>query len=394
MFSKVIWMYLFRALNDFDMECISKYSIISCNLFRSYLDKCTKEEALEIMTELVNTNITTSLDRIIGHVNGKALNYSCWISTSDDLLFTLKEYAIPQSGTYNIDMYRKNVAILEFDESDKINLASLDFKDKDEYKKMYSKALDLTNNKLGDYFNQGLIKPLSRNDYTNCVSGNVYFNAGLKELNGLSRIHGISGFASKAGENVVYYRINKDKIKRILTPLDQDILYAIFIDLIRKDKKKERNLSKIEERNYMLSALNKYLDKYANIDNDIHTSKYDFSKIEKQIIDYLYKLDKNGHYNALISLIPQYCKTTDAVDFYDKLKIIKRLIIRRITGIDNVMLLDDDIKVLNEYLFNKMSKSQKDAVINDVIYYQDSNYQIISGNELKKSLKLKPNSEK
>lgn len=390
MFSKVIWMYLFRALNDFDMECISKYSIISCNLFRSYLDVSTKKQALEIMTELVSTNITTSLDRIIGHVNGKALNYSCWISTSDDLLFTLKEYAIPQSGTYNIDMYRKNVAILEFDESDKINLASLDFKDKDEYEKMYSKALDLTNNKLVNYFNQGLIKPLSTNE----DSFKISIDSWCKSYNQESSVHGISGFASKAGENVVYYKINNDKIKRILTPLDQDILYAIFIDLIRKDKKKERNLSKIEERNYMLSALNKYLDKYANIDNDIHTSKYDFSKIEKQIIDYLYKLDKNGHYNALISLIPQYCKTTDAVDFYDKLKIIKRLIIRRITGIDNVMLLDDDIKVLNEYLFNKMSKSQKDAVINDVIYYQDSNYQIISGNELKKSLKLKPNSEK
>ena len=91
---------------------------------------------------------------------------------------------------------------------------------------------------------------------------------------------------------------------------------------------------------------------------------------------------KNNYFIFIISSI------------YDKLKIIKRLIIRRITGIDNVMLLDDDIKVLNEYLFNKMSKSQKDAVINDVIYYQDSNYQIISGNELKKSLKLKPNSEK
>ena len=128
-------MYLFRALNDFDMECISKYSIISCNLFRSYLDVSTKKKALKIMKELVSTNITTSLDRIIGHVNGKALNYSCWISTSDDLLFALKEYAIPQSGTYNIDLYRKNVAILEFDKSDKINLASLDFKDKDEYKK-------------------------------------------------------------------------------------------------------------------------------------------------------------------------------------------------------------------------------------------------------------------
>lgn len=390
MFSKVIWMYLFRALNDFDMECISKYSIISCNLFRSYLDVSTKKQALEIMTELVSTNITTSLDRIIGHVNGKALNYSCWISTLDDLLFTLKEYAIPQSGTYNIDMYRKNVAILGFDESDKINLACLDFKDKDEYKKMYSNTLDLTNNKLGYYFNQGLIKPLSTNE----DSFKVSIDSWCKSYNQESSVHGISGFASKAGENVVYYRINKDKIKRVLTPLDQDIIYAIFIDLIRKDKKEERNLSKIDERNYMLKALNKYLKKYTNIDNDICISNYGFSKTEMAMIENLYKVDANGHYNALINNVVGDCKNIDAVKYYEHLKNIKRDIISKITGLDNVMLLDDDIKVLNEYLFNKMSKSQKAAVINDVIYYQDSNYQIISGNELKKSLKLKSNSKK
>ena len=388
MFSKVIWMYLFRALNDFDMECISKYSIISCNLFRSYLDVSTKKQALEIMTELVSTNITTSLDRIIGHVNGKALNYSCWISTSDDLLFTLKEYAIPQSGTYNIDMYRKNVAILEFDESDMINLDSLDFKDKDEYEKMYSKALDLTNNKLGNYFNQGLIKPLSTNE----DSFKVSIDSWCKNYNQESGVHGISGFASKAGENVVYYRINNDKIKRVLTPLDQDIIYAIFIDLIRKYKKEERNPSVI--RNYMFKALNKYLKKYTNIDNDICISNYGFSKTEMAMIENLYKVDANGHYNALINNVVGDCKKIDAVKYYEHLKNIKRGIISKITGLDNVMLLDDDIKVLNEYLFNKMSKSQKDAVINDVIYYQDSNYQIISGNELKKSLKLKPNSKK
>ena len=389
-------MDLFRALNDFDMECISKYSIISCNLFRSYLDVSTKEEAKKIMTELVNTNITTSLDRIIGHVNGKALEHSCWISTSNDLLFTLKEYAIPQSGTYNIDMYRKNVAILEFDESNMINLDSLDFKDKDEYKKMYSKALDLTNNKLGYYFDKGLIKPLSRNDYTNCVSGNVYFNAGLKELNGLSRIHGISAFASKAGENVVYYRINKDKIKRILTPLDQDILYAIFIDLIRKDKQEEENLSKIEEHNYMLSALNKYLDKYANIDNDIYISNYGFSKTEMAMIENLYKVDANGHYNALINNVVGDCKNIDAVKYYEHLKNIKRNIISKITGLDNVMLLDDDIAVLNEKLYQEKKAILNDAAfkkyLNDVIYYQNNNYQIISGNELKKGLTKKKKS--
>lgn len=385
-------MYLFRALNDFDMECISKYSIISCNLFRSYLDKCTKEEAKKIMTELVNTNITTSLDRIIGHINGKALNYSCWISTSDDLLFTLKEYAIPQSGTYNIDMYRKNVAILEFDESDMINLDSLDFKDKDEYEKMYSKALDLTNNKLGNYFNQGLIKPLSANE----DSFKVSIDSWCKSYNQESGVHGISGFASKAGENVVYYRINKDKIKRILTPLDQDILYAIFIDLIKKDKKEERNLSKIEEHNYMLLALNEYLDNYANIDNDIYTSNYGFSKTEMVMIENLYKVDANGHYNALINNVVGDCKNIDAVKYYEHLKNIKRNIISKITGLDNVMLLDDDIEILNEKLYQEKQALLNDAAfkkyLNDVIYYQDSNYQIISGNELKKGLTKKKKS--
>ena len=387
-------MYLFRALNDFDMECISKYSIISCNLFRSYLDVSTKKEAKKIMAELVNTNITTSLDRIIGHVNGKALNYSCWISTSDDLLFALKEYAIPQSGTYNIDLYRKNVAILEFDKSDKINLASLDFKDKDEYKKMYSKTLDLTNNKLGDYFNQGLIKPLSTNEDSFKVSIDSWCKSHDPELE-LS-LHEISGFASKAGENVVYYRINKDKIKRVLTPLDQDIIYAIFIDLIRKDKKEERNLSKIEERNYMLKALDKYLDKYANIDNDICISNYGFSKTEMAMIENLYKVDANGHYNALINNVVGDCKNIDAVKYYEHLKNIKRNIISKITGLDNVMLLDDDIKVLNEKLYQEKQALLNDAAfkkyLNDVIYYQDSNYQIISGNELKKGLTKKKKS--
>lgn len=385
-------MYLFRALNDFDMKCISKYSIISCNLFRSYLDKCTKKEAKKIMTELVNTNITTSLDRIIGHINGKALNYSCWISTSDDLLFTLKEYAIPQSGTYNIDMYRKNVAILEFDESDMINLDSLDFKDKDEYEKMYSKALDLTNNKLGNYFNQGLIKPLSANE----DSFKVSIDSWCKSYNQESGVHGISGFASKAGENVVYYRINKDKIKRILTPLDQDVIYAIFIDLIRKDKKEERNLSKIEERNYMLKALNKYLDKYTNINNDIFEENYGFSKIEMAMIENLYKVDASGHYNALINNVVGDCKNIDAVKYYEHLKNIKRNIISKITGLDNVMLLDDDIEILNEKLYQEKQALLNDAAfkkyLNDVIYYQDSNYQIVSGNELKKGLTKKKKS--
>ena len=59
-------------------------------------------------------------------------------------------------------------------------------------------------------------------------------------------------------------------------------------------------------------------------------------------------------------------------------------------------LLDDDIKVLNEKLYQEKQALLNDAAfkkyLNDVIYYQDSNYQIISGNELKKGLTKKKKS--
>ena len=148
----------------------------------------------------------------------------------------------------------------------------------------------------------------------------------------------------------------------------------------------------------MLKALDKYLDKYANIDNDICISNYGFSKTEMAMIENLYKVDANGHYNALINNVVGDCKKIDAVKYYEHLKNIKRNIISKITGLDNVMLLDDDIEILNEKLYQEKQALLNDAAfkkyLNDVIYYQDSNYHIISGNELNKSLKLKPNSKK
>ena len=54
-----------------------------------------------------------------------------------------------------------------------------------------------------------------------------------------------------------------------------DIDYSILSYIMKKE---ERNLNKIDERNYMLKALNKYLDKYTNINNDIFEENYGFKK--------------------------------------------------------------------------------------------------------------------
>ena len=73
MFSKVIWMYLFRALNDFDMECYNDSGVFKCNLEREFDEVERKKHDIDkVKKELEGTNITTSLDRIIGQVNGKA----------------------------------------------------------------------------------------------------------------------------------------------------------------------------------------------------------------------------------------------------------------------------------------------------------------------------------
>ena len=100
---------------------------------------------------------------------------------------------------------------------------------------------------------------------------------------------------------------------------------------------------------------------------------------------------KNYNYDKIV--VDQFCFPTK---YYEHLKNIKRNIISKITGLNNVMLLDDDIAVLNEKLYQEKKALLNDATfkkyLNDVIYYQDSNYKIISGNELKKGLTKKKKS--
>ena len=47
MFSKVIWMYLFRALNDFDMECYNDSGVFKCNLEREFDEVERKKHAID-----------------------------------------------------------------------------------------------------------------------------------------------------------------------------------------------------------------------------------------------------------------------------------------------------------------------------------------------------------
>ena len=58
-------MYLYRALNEYDLESIKSDGNIYCNLTRRNANN-------QITSEIEKGNLGLSLDRIIGHVSGKA----------------------------------------------------------------------------------------------------------------------------------------------------------------------------------------------------------------------------------------------------------------------------------------------------------------------------------
>ena len=109
---------LYRALNAYDVKNWKEEQTIKANIVRSYKEYKNKKTAkakniLNIFSEVYYQKMSLALDRIIAHVGGKNMKYSCWISTSKSFNFVAEEYAIPQTGKYNIDMSRKPIAIID-----------------------------------------------------------------------------------------------------------------------------------------------------------------------------------------------------------------------------------------------------------------------------------------
>ena len=179
-------MYLYRGLNERDYNFYCLNEDIKCNLSRYNNDP----DKYDIINEITKMDLSLSLDRIIGHVSGKNIKHSCWISSSSDYNYVLREYCIPQSGRYNLDSQRKNVIVI--DSNNEIN-ESID-RNSTNISDYIGYYINLSNNNLQKYVNDKFILPLSENDKS-------YYYAQIKTLHFgeyIPNVKGFSNFASGA----------------------------------------------------------------------------------------------------------------------------------------------------------------------------------------------------
>lgn len=346
-------MYLFRGLNERDYNLYCSKSDILCNLSRSINDPDLKK----IITEIETKDLSLSLDRIICHVSGKNINYSCWISTSSDFNYVLKEYCIPQSGRYNLDSQRKNVIVINSNNeiNQSINRNSINTSD------YIGHYINLSNNNLQKYVNNKFILPLSINEQS-------YFYKNIPFY--ISRVQGISNFATGASEYLFYRSIKHEDIKYIIDPLMQDIIYTYTCNL-------EDN--SLIEKVIDICMMNEHL-----IKNNINNNYYNFTNKEIDLINYLYTEIDNKYKNAIDLVVENYNNNHNIVNNYENIKDLKRNILSKITNLNNISIIDDSIYVINDELNNKgilnNNKIINDRNIHDILYVTDEYGNLHKGN--------------
>ena len=170
--------------------------------------------------------ISDSLDTIIGHVGGQTLKSgtSPWISTSTDFYFVAREYSIKQAGNYNTENNRKNIAFILYDNIYDSVSKIREIKDK---VNNFSFAIDLRNDKLGEYYKEGVVGSIETNiNLSNLSYKNIAKILSKDLLKYHPNLTGFYGYSTNASEIVINRKIESDKIVLIINPLLIDILYS------------------------------------------------------------------------------------------------------------------------------------------------------------------------
>lgn len=360
----------YRALNGYDTKNYESNGIIYANIIRSFNEneknkKNIQKRVIKIFNEVYFKNMSLSLDRVIAHVTGKNMKYTCWISTSKSFNFVAEEYSIPQNGTYNVDMSRKNIAIIAgkkvLDAKNVRNEAG-----RENIINHFGEYLDISNNRLNDLYEKECINPLYKN------KDSYYSSESFKDVlnSDKTRIDGFNNFAASAEEVLFFTKIEKDDIVAVISPLMQDIIYTF-----------SKGLKGLEEEQVVLEKLKEFV----NIDSDINNfKKYNFTNEEINLIKFLYTQREDGLYNSLVDLISYfYNEQINIMDLYELLKEIKKSILRKITKKTDIELLDNEIYVLDyEHICKKSllnGKKINNTNKHDIIYYTDEAKKLIKG---------------
>lgn len=227
-------MYLYRALND---EEYNNYKIS-----KEILATGSAKEAADILKDVALHVAKASSKK----------QKDCWISTGKELNTIIKEYAIPQGGSYNTGNNRKNVAVIDIgywknpsniNECYTIFLNGkniiVDFstittsKESEKIKIINKIKEDISNtfNSSGDSIRALFDCSQTGNDTKPFNKMSIMRFSGSRKAYKLLGGYGLTaiqnGIAQKAKEVLCYEKIPQKAIVTILSPIQQDILYLL-----------------------------------------------------------------------------------------------------------------------------------------------------------------------
>ena len=188
-------------------------------------------------------NIKNSLDTIISHIDGEDLlhNLSPWISTSPSFSDAIKNYAIPKNNHYNTRGVRRPIAVMDidgiYDDSDQLVDYLRDLYENSKKSKITHTgnfAIFVNKDKLKEFYNTTFlpheeymlynIHIIDAKDSNSQIGPADYYYSRDDTREYEVPIYSMNTL--DINEVLVYSNIPHAKIKFIVTPLLQDIIYA------------------------------------------------------------------------------------------------------------------------------------------------------------------------
>jgi hypothetical protein len=336
--------YYYRALNDKDISKYNNRGTIQVQHGKQITDmKC--------------------LRYVTSHISNGSEEKSagCWISASKNFGVCAEEFSVPQNGKFNTAQIRKPIAVIE-------SLVVRNY--------TYLSGVDIKNNPIKiNLVGQPTVTIAIWKQQTNCMHKIDTFvldfsyppesirrtrNIPLSEFSYSDLVHqGVilnkdntvakrtssysSGMAYRSREILVLNEIPRMHIKKVLSFIEIDILYAIH--------KSNTTNSKIA----FDSMLNQMITSPNHISNAISKVENSLSGFERWLYNKLYTLQKTIHeisyylfsrnMGTRIQLSPYH-----TIAIYSQLKNIKRSIVSRFLNqlghtLDTVAIIDDEIDV-------------------------------------------------
>ena len=383
-------MLLYRAINDRELKHYLNGENLTCTLYDNYMEAMKKNRIVPKLIEYYHQCMRNKREYALNVIMNQVLECklkkrtedtigSPWVPLTDDLDFTMTEYAIPQASASNFCMDRKPVIAVSILDNMILSTSEEIKAIKEDFDIEYF-GVDLTNDNLKKYYIYGGINP---EKYTKGLPGYRDRDPKLKTSNITGRKPRLSEMSSYKDSNdfVLFKQVNFADIKIFMYPLLQDIIYGCNIDIYEYY---DMLVNRIDEFNAVINEAYKYYSGYSPLYSTLYPNFIGGTNLTDYLIDNYSSIEGNNieeKYNRLKK---------------DKLYLLEKIVetINKFFDIDLKVtrLIDDSICVSSFENLGNINNQRDLLVINkeDKLYkYSRRDFGYICDSEIIKNYDIK-----